>query len=299
MKRHLITGIIVLTIAFLTSGCLGPLRKWNANVQKEDKTEQKIDAKKEETAEKARTFIHGTGSALKLDPSPSKYSDVALSLNQRAELTLGQPSYQDSLVIDKIVAGLLSTNEQIKTDAKRALDIKDSEAVSLQKQLRDLGVKLETIQEEKNILGLKNSILGQKWSNLMVWIKWVFWGIIFVVIIIIISQILSTLLPPPYSTILGVLGACLGLVGRFVVKLVPSSMKYAGIVSENVHQESKTTLSHLVSALQEIRNKEINLENFPDQKLKFSHIIDPILKDKTDLGSRKEIIKIKDQLHLI
>ena len=137
-------------ITLLTSGCTLPLKKWLSTTKQENKVEQKIDIKKEETVEKAKTLVHGTGTALSLDPLRSKYSDVALSLNQRAGLTLGQPSYQESLIIDKIVVGLLSTNEQIRADAKKNLDIKDSEIVNLQRQLGDFQGKLAKIQEEKD-----------------------------------------------------------------------------------------------------------------------------------------------------
>ncbi len=289
VKRFLISCFIII----LTSGCLQPLKKWNAAIKKEDKTEQKIDSKKEETAEKAKTFIHGTGTALKLDPSPSKYSDVALTLNQRAELTLGQPSYQDSLVIDKIVVGLLSTNEQIKAEAKKSLDIKDSEIVKLQTQLKDLGVKLETIQGEKDVLGLKNSVLGQKWSNLMVWIKWIFWGIIF----IFVFRVVMAVVPPPYNSLGFVVDGVFGVIGKFIFRALPKAREYANVVKKDVFDVSEQTLKSLVAAVQDIRNKEIKPSDaINNDPVKISSIIDPILKDKTDEITRPKITAIKQQL---
>lgn len=284
----------------LGTGCFGgPLKKFLGIQKTEIKTELKIDKNKDKTVDKAKQFVHGTGSALVADPNPSKYSEVAYDLNKRAEIVLGPPPYKEALEIDKIVAGLLSTNTQIKINAQKALETKDNEIVDLQMELNELHIKLDKIEEEKDKISLKNSVLGQKWHTLIKWIKWVFWGIIIGIILAVISQILSVVLPPPYNGIFSIVALIVGGVGKMLFKLVPNAKSVAKVVDQGIHEESKIALTHLVSALQEIRSKEINSENLPAQKLKFSHLIDPILKDKTNLDSRKEIIKIKEQLHLI
>ena len=298
MKRRIIVSVIWLTLLLSTSSCVGPLKRWLSTDNKQQKTEGKVDKNKEETIDKARQFVHGTGTALDLDPTPSKYSEVAENLNKRAELTLGPPSYQDVLTINKIVQGLLSTNEQIKIEAQKELSIKDNEIVGLQSQLEGLQGKLEKIQKEKDELGLTHSKLANTFSNIKKW----FWIIVWVVIggvgLMLMSQFLSVLLPPPYNGVFSIIGLLLGSIGRLIFKIVPSSQKFASVVDKSVHDTSEQTLKSLVSALQEIRNKQVKLEDLKKMpELKLAHLIDGILKDKTDMQiTRPKITEIKQKM---
>lgn len=301
MKRYItwLLSILLLLLSASAVSCVGPLKGWLNVTNKEQKTEQKVDKNKEETVEKAKGWVHGTSKALQLDPAPNKYSEVASDFNKRAELTLGPPQYQVSLEIDKIVNGLLSTNAQIKIDAQKSLDKKDSEIVGLQQELTGLQSKLDKIQKEKEELGLKNSTLGQKWHNLVTWVKWIFWIVIIGIVLAVVSQILSIILPPPYSSIFSIIGLVFGGIGKLIFKIVPSSQKFAGTVDIKDYQLSEKTLSQVIHAIQQIRHTEITPEIVSPQlkSIKIADIIDPVLKDHLDKSdARAKVLEIKSKL---
>lgn len=293
---------IACLIALLGTGCFGgPLKNFLGIQKKEDKTEQKIDKNKDETIEKARQFVHGTGTALQSDPSPSRYSEVAYGLNKRAEIVLGPPNYKEALEIDKIVAGLLSTNTQIKIDAQKSLDKKDNEIVGLQAELNKLQVKLGKIEEEKDKISLENSVLGQKWHSLIKWIKWIFWGIVIGIILAVVSQILSVALPPPYNGIFSIVALIVGGIGKMLFKLVPNAKSVTGVIDKKIHETSEKTLHSLVDAIEVIRNQEIKPEDIAPQShnVKIKDIIDQTLLEITDKDTREKILDIKKKLNLV
>lgn len=63
-------------------GCKTPLSDWLRLGSKQDKTEQKINDNQSATIEKAKQYVHGTGSALRSDPEPNKYNTTAQGLNE-------------------------------------------------------------------------------------------------------------------------------------------------------------------------------------------------------------------------
>lgn len=280
-------------------GCKSPLASWLKNEKNQDKQEQKIEKNKEESIEKAKSFVHGTGTALSLNPEPNKYTDVAETLNKRAGLTLGEPSYNNALVMDNIVSGLLSTNAQIKSKAEKDLQSKDKEVMVLQTELEKLQNKLNKIQEEKDKLGLEASTLAEKWTRLLRWIKIIVWGGIIGVVLLFVSQVLSVILPPPYNSLFSATALLIGTIGRAVFKLIPNAKSYANVVPKNEFDTSEKTLFALVNGLQKIRHKEISPEEVTAKtsSVKIKDIIDPILLDLTEKDiTRPKIIAIKKEL---
>lgn len=294
MKKLFIACLIIL----LGTGCFGgPLKRFLGIQKAEIKTEQKIDKNKDETTEKAKQFIHGTGTALTADPNPSKYSEVAYDLNKRAEIVLGPPNYKEALEIDKIVAGLLSTNIQIKVNAQKALDKKDNEIVGLQGQLKELQVKLGKIEEEKDALGLKNSQLANTWQK----IKWWFWFIIWAVIGMFVFRVVMAVVPPPYNSVGFIVDGAFGIIGKLIFRALPKAAEYAHVVSKDIHQTSEKALHSLVDAIETIRHQEIKPEDVTPQaqNIQVKDLIDSTLLKVTDTDTREKILDVKKKLNLV
>ena len=293
MKR-----LICLLFCLLLSGCINPLKLFQRADKKVDTIQTQVNKNKDETVEKAKGYVHGTSTALNLDPNPSKYSEVASDLNKRTGLILGPPDYQDALVIDKIVTGLLSTNEQIKIQAQKDLNNKDSQIVVLQNKLKGLEEKLEVAEKKKDEIAFENSSLASKWHKLVTWIKWIFWGGLFVGLFLLVSQVLSAVAPPPYNSAFALVSLLLGGIGKFIFKLFPKTLHFAGVVAKETYDKTEQALTHIVKGVQEIRQTELNSQDItPETKsVKIAEIIDPILKGTMDEATRLKIIEIKAKL---
>ncbi|MEK6882999.1 MAG: hypothetical protein AABY22_25470, partial [Nanoarchaeota archaeon] len=212
---------VIYLIAVLSSGCIGgPLKKWFSIQKQEVKTEQKIDVNKEQTVEKAKGTVWATDYSLSKDPAPNIFSVTAKDLNLRTQSIVGTPPLEVIKEYQKIVDGLVSTNELLRIDAKRSLDKKDVEISGLQSELTKLNGKLSQIQEEKNKLGLENSKLANTWSTIKKWFWIIVWVIIIGVVLAVISQILSVALPPPYNGIFSIVALVVGGIGKMLFKLV-------------------------------------------------------------------------------
>ncbi len=214
---------------------------------------------------------------------------------------MGPPNYKEALEIDKIVAGLLSTNVQIKIDAQKALDKKDNEIIGLQTELNKLQVKLGKIEEEKDKIGLENSVLGQKWRNLVLWFKWIFWIVVIGIVLAVVSQILAVVLPPPYNGIFSIVALIVGGIGRMLFKLIPNARSVAKAVPQEIHEQSEKTLHSIVDAIETVRHQEIKPEDMiPQSKnIKIKDLIDNTLSKITNKDDREKILDIKKKLGLV
>jgi hypothetical protein len=269
--------------------------------KKEDKTAAVITQNKEATLDKARQFVYGTGQALKADPEKDKFNTVASDLNNRAELIVGPPPYEQAIEMDKIVAGLLSTNKQLKLDAEKLLGKKDAEIIGLQEKLADLEGKLNKIQKEKEDVSFQNSVLANKWHSLVKWVKIVFWAVVIGAGLALLSQLLSVILPPPYNGVFSAAAIMVSWLVRMVFSLFPNSKQFAKVIPQEEYQKSENTLKSLVDALQEIRNTEIKPESIipKSSSVKIKDLIDSTLKSTTNTNDRIKIDEIKKSLGYI
>lgn len=279
----------------LSLGCVNPLSRFFKSEKKVDTIKEKVEKNKDDTIDKAKIYIHGTSSALQLDPSPNQYNKVASDLNKRSSLILGPPTLNDGLVMDKIVVGLLSTNEQVRAKSQKDLENKDKEIIFLQEKLKALEGKLENAEKEKDRIAKDNSVLASKWHKLVTWVKWIFWGGLFIAGFLMLSQVLSTLLPPPYSSVFSILALILGGFGRFLFKIIPSAKSFANVVGKETHDLTEKTLTQVVKGVQELRKTEIATEDIKEGS-KVSDISDPILNKITDEATRMKILEVKGGL---
>lgn len=281
-------------IIFLT-GCLTPTQKDNAAKSKVEKSEKAIQSNKESQLNKATGYTFAADYSLNKDPSPSAFSVVAKDMTRRSLLASGVPEAKTGLEYQKIVDGLISTNEQEKVSARIQLDRKDKELILIQSKVSQLEKAKTKAEEERDKISEENA----KYANLVVRIKrilnWIKWGIICVIVL----RICSLFLPPPYNIIGSIFDSIFGGLFKLGSKVLPKAKEAAGLVSLEVHRESEETLKSLVAAIQKIRDTEVKPQDIEvnPTNLKIKKLIDPILKDYTNKEtSRRKIIDIKTNL---
>jgi hypothetical protein len=184
-----------------------------------------------------------------------------------------------------IVDGLVSTNKAIVAEANSRLQEKDEKIIVLQERIHNYEDVLKKNEAKFVEVSRENSRLADTWKK----ITNGFWWIVWIFVIGFVLNLLSQLLPPPYSNLASIIGIPVGILIKCLRGIVPAASKYAGVVSEKIHMESVNTTQSLVLAIEELKNKD----RASYDKLK------PILADKTDIETRSNILEIKKSNNLI
>jgi len=284
-KRYALVAAVCFPV--ILGGCayFSPSAKQNRAEIKVEKTKEAIFTSEEEILKEGKAFVYAIDYSLKLSPDTNKYTEIAREMSSRAVETLSPIEKADIIKMRAIVDGLASTNKQILARAQSMLEEKDSEIVVLQNQISDYKQILKKSEENFLHVSRINSQLADTWKK----ITNGFWWIVWIVAIGFILNILSQLLPPPYSNLASIIGIPVGIFIKCIRGIVPAASKYAGIVSEKIHQESQNTTEKLVLAIEELKNKD----RASYEKLK------PILADKTDIEARNKILEVKKDYNLI
>ena len=284
----------ILLAVFLV-GCSTPWSRNNKAVAKVDKAQSALIVNERDRMEVAKSFTFGADYSLTLDPDPSVYSTTAQNLTSRSLLASGIPAAEEALRLRKIVDGLVSTNDLLKINAQKALETKDQELIGLQNENTKLETTLKKAEENFKAVAAENAQLAQflaKLKRIWAWIKWTF-------LTMVVLRIAAVFLPPPYNFIGTIFDTIFGGLFKLGSKVLPKAKEAAGVVGQEVYHESNETLKQLVSALQEVRKKEINPADASPRSstVKLQDIIDPILRDHTSKEqTRRKIVEIKTQL---
>jgi len=269
----------------LLTGCIGgrPIWKQNRSEKALENAKYQIEENRNKTDKKAIGFTYGADWSLSLDPEPSRYSVTAKSMTERSLLSSGMPDIQTALEFQKIVQGLVSSNFFIQKEAKTQLYKKELEVSRLQSQSEMLEIKLGKAEDKAKVVAEANASLANKWSRLMIWGKL----IIGVVIFGFVLRLVAAVLPPPYSGIGGIIDITFGSIFKLITRAMPKVKEYANVVGKETFDVSEKTLTSLVGAIQQARDKHLDIKEK----------IDPILRDFTDKEiSRPKITEIKESL---
>ena len=283
MKR-VICILLILIISSSITGCSvfkNPKNSWDKANAKVVKTEQKLTANDKEIINQAKQYIFAADISLKADKNPNKNSIIAESFADRAILTLGPPTMDESSVLRTMVNNLLATNKQIVAKGERQLANLDAQLADLQNINNKLQETLNTAEAKVFRIGETNSAMANKWNMLMR----VFWWTVYAIIAAFVIKILSIILPPPYNSVFGIVDYILGGLIRFIFKLAPKAMETAKVVKVDY----QTALNHVVTSIEDVKAKN---------PLSSSPLINE-LKSNTDENSKKLITQTKQNLGYI
>ena len=281
MKRYS-SIILICLISLCLLGCQSPFAKWFKADKKVDEVKQEITKNEDVAVEKTKGFIYGADISLELDPSPSIFSQTAEKFTDRARLTLGEPKMEEAVVIKEIVSNLTSTNQELVIKGTEQLSEKDKEIIDLQQNITGLEEKLAVKESKLQAVSQENAKLATTWATIKKW----FFGIIWVVGIGLVLSVVSKFLPPPYSSIIGIVAAPIGLFIKFIHGLVPAAKDFAGVVAKTTYDETNKALKQVVESIQEAKTKD---------KPVFDKL-EPFLKEITDTDVRQTITKKLQEL---
>lgn len=282
MKKYLFSCILIFSLLF--TGCKTPISQWFKASKSVETTKKEIVKTDDAIMKKVTEYLYGADFTLSLAPT-NRYTEVAKNFTERGLVTGGYPSMAETLILQKIVKDLVSTNQEIVLRGEKALKVKDQEVIDLQVQNKELQEKLSKQEEKLATVNAENAKLANTWKKITTGFWWILWilGIGFVL------NVICHALPPPWNNIAAIIGLPIGLLIKIIKGLVPSAISFGGVVSDTVHKQSQDTLEKLVLAIEEIR------KNDPDT---FKNI-EPVLKDKTTPETRSKIIDIKKDYGMI
>ena len=283
MKAKVILGYSL--VCFLLIGCANPFKKFISSKNKIQETEKKIDDKDSLRAQYSIGYVYGANRALQQDPEPSKYVSLAKDLTEKSLIITGLPKPKEVADFQKIVDGSLSTNKIDNELAEKLLKKKDSEIISLYKDIDSLNRKLESQEKAFEKQAESNAKDAQLMVNIRRWIRIAGFTILGFIGIRIVSVFIPQL--APIGMLIDILAG-----GMFKVfsKALPKAKEAAGLVTKETYDISEKTLSQLVDAIQTARQQNSTVKS----------VIDPILKDITDKDvTRPKILEVKKGLGYI
>jgi len=279
--------LIIVMVVPMLSGCAmfrNPLGSWNKATDKADAAAAEVQKNEDKQVDSARNYVYGTQLALEANPQTNRATEVASSLNERAMLTLGPPEMESALKLQAMVDNLLSTNKAIILKGEKELANMDAQIVDLQKENASLQLKLDKAEQKVESIGQVNAGLAQKWASLVK----IFWWIVYGVIAVFVIKILSVVLPPPYNSIVSIIAVPIGLVIKGIHGIVPEAKKAAGVIAEGTYNNTKQTLQHIITAIEEAkRDKPETVKEIVPylQQETSSEVSKPLITDvKRELG---------------
>ena len=281
--NRIICIVLMLGLMWGGTGCAlfrNPSKSWDKATAKAEVAQNKVDANEKAQIEKGKGYVYATKLALDADPSTNRFHEVESLLNDKALVTLGNPTMEEENALRLMVSNLLSTNQQLVVKGHKELAAKDAEVIALQQQNATLQTSLDKANEKVIAVGTTNAGLAQKWATVMKIFWWCVYGVIFIIVV----KVLAVVLPPPYNSIVGIIAMPIGVITKLLHSLVPEAKAVAGVVSA----EYKTGTQDLVAIIQKLKEthpelrKEISDAVYAGTDSTTSAIA--INKAKSDLG---------------
>ncbi len=182
-----------------------------SNAQKKvDATQAALAANKDQQKDIGRDFTFAANEALKHDPAPSRESQVAEDLTERALLATGNPPADTAAKMRQMAADLVSTNAETIARGEKELADKDAALAKAQEKAGALESKLSTAEEKLKAVSQQNAELASKWVRLRHICEWLIGGVVFLVVLWLASIIVPMFFPEvsgPMAALHGVVSA--------------------------------------------------------------------------------------------
>lgn len=198
----------VIAFAVFLSGCWMPSERFRRASERVATSEKAIATNQTERASTGRDFTYAADYALSLDPIPTKEARVAHTLTSRSLLATGLPGIDDATRLRTMVEDLISTNEMQRVRGQKALEAKDRQLATLQRQAEELGVRLEESERKLRKVNEDNASLADKWARL----SRLFWWVVAGAVLIGLGWLATIILPFFVPTV----GPALGTMKRLV-----------------------------------------------------------------------------------
>lgn len=287
------TLTILLTVA-LIAGC-GTL-PFSGLAKKEEKAAAKVKAVEHKSETNAVAQVRqGAGMtdaglwALKRNPAPTAYDDVACMMLERSLLSFQNadmmPPASEILVLRKMVDSLLSSNAVLRSEGSNALARADARQAATERKEAALASQLEDYKsrwEKAASEAAKASTLFGFARRLGIWLLWGA-GIMFILRIV---AGVTAAAGPPWNLIGGVGFIVDGIVGgasKLLFGLLPKAKAAAGVVDAKLHELADGTAGRLVAAIDAFE------KNDPAGFAKLA----AFLRDKTDEDTHRRFIRQK------
>lgn len=176
-------------------GCIGPLKRFSKAQKKVDNAQAAIATNRVEQQDIGRNFTFAANQALKSDPTPSRESQVAEDMTERALLAEGLPPAADAAALRQMASDLVSTNVEVNARGEKALSARDAELAKSQERGAKLGQQLTSAEQRLREVSQANAALASKWVRMRHIAEWLVGGIVFLFLLFVAVQVLPIIFP--------------------------------------------------------------------------------------------------------
>jgi len=305
MKKSIFSLILLLLFVF-TPGmtCRKDAQiKYDKNVGLVDSTKKAIAKNETKIEDKGKAFVYGAKYANEQETNRTPAIDISSKFLDLAQISLGNPSLQDSILMRDITDNLLKevkiklelekqrgdlTEKELKESNKLISAYKkdiesanlqlnkfSNDIILLQKDKEILNNNLNKSLEKLDIVNKENADLAAKWQEENIWYKQLnpftdlfsfFKKLFGWGIFLGIGFIIFKVLEIFFPA-LNILGVIFSPIVTCIKKFIPSAIKGASLISSKVYSGFKGLVKATEDALKKIEEMDIEskiIKNYPD-----------------------------------
>lgn len=303
---------VAMMSALLMCGCVHTDHEKIEQGARIDIAEQRNDVLENElntVKNKASAFSYGVGKALEKEQMPSLAVRVAIQLNERVKILLGNPSYDEMIKTGKMIEELTSAVEKDRQQGEKILKEKDKEIFKTNEELTKLREKYDSLEKEYKDTAEKAAVDADKYGVVVKQVNSWFgiggiiygvkrlgmWLLIFggVFMILRFASTFSPIASAIFGAFEGVVGAIIKVFGTVFSWIIPKAVQLGGFVTHEVFNKANKTNQTMIDIIQEMK---LDQEKHPekiytinDLLTKFGGIMSDTEKDQVE----KALVELK------
>lgn len=273
----------------LLAGCFSPTSTADKRLKEVDKAKAKEAENHDRQNAKASAFVHGTGLALGKVEGTNQAVRIAKTLNHRAAVITGPPSYEDAVKMDELVEDGTSEDAKRVAAAEKRLAEMDGEVARLQGALVALEKKTEKAETKRDETLMEFAGELGTWRGIK---RLIFFGGLTLVLFIvgpIVLGVIGTMFPMA-APVTGIVSKMMGGMARSVTRVVPSVAKDAGLVAAKEYERARAAAEDMSVAIARLK---------ANNRDAFQQTVAPALRDAqlarsgTDLDTNTILAELK------
>lgn len=253
MKDFLILPWLVFWM-LLIAGCISAKSDAEKTLKKVDEANAAIATNRTQQLEKAATLVHGANRALASETNRSPAVGLAYDLNTRAATIIGPPRYEDSVMIERVVAGALSPIAEQQLKAAEILAKLDGQVGALQKRMDSLQGKRASAEEDRDERLTQFAAEADFARKIKRWLWLGGLSLAGLIIAPFVLQIVS-LMFPAFAPLTQVFAGILAVPFKLLFKAVPAAANAAGVVSREAHEKVEEAALQTAAAIEYLKGK--------------------------------------------
>lgn len=249
----------VIALVLIATGCASRSDRHEKTKAKQDANDNAAVSNRLYQATIGAGYTMASGHVLGMDPDPTKFTQVAKSMLDRAELAFNaadvMPPSAEVLKLRAMVEGLVSTNAQIQLQASNSLALRDKLLAASETRALKLEKDAIRLQEERDKQDRENAALADKWARMIRLLWYAGIGLVAIIVLPLILRVASMFVPALAGLDVLVQRAT-GKLVKGVTTVMPKAVDGAGLVVREQYDRLDGAFASIVDGVEEFKKSK-------------------------------------------